>query len=52
MAGANSLSQLRAIITKNLLLKWAKKWGTLAEIALPVLFMALLILIKAITSCA
>lgn len=51
MAGANTLSQLRAILTKNLLLKRANPWGTLAEIALPVVFMALLIVIKEITTC-
>mmetsp|Transcript_26423 Transcript_26423/g.39214 ORF Transcript_26423/g.39214 Transcript_26423/m.39214 type:complete len:1955 (+) Transcript_26423:136-6000(+) len=42
--------QLKAILWKNYLLKIAHPWGTAAEILLPVLFMALLILIKQITS--
>jgi hypothetical protein len=42
--------QLGAILWKNWLLKVAGKWSTLAELLLPVGFMALLILIKSITS--
>lgn len=42
--------QLGAILWKNWLLKVAGKWSTVAELLLPVGFMALLILIKSITS--
>lgn len=41
---------LKAILWKNLLLKRANVFGTLGEILIPVFFMALLILIKSITS--
>ena len=42
--------QLKAILWKNYLVKVAHPISTTAEILLPVLFMALLILIKSITS--
>ena len=41
---------LLSILWKNWLLKRANTFGTLGEIFIPVLFMALLILIKSITS--
>lgn len=44
------MKQLKAILWKNYLLKKAHPWSSLAEILLPVFFMALLILIKSITS--
>ena len=43
-------TMLKAILWKNLLLKRANLFGTLGEILSPVFFMALLILIKSITS--
>jgi len=42
--------QLKAILWKNWLLKITHPWSTAAELFLPVIFMALLILIKQITS--
>ena len=42
--------QLKAILWKNVLLKYAHKWSTSAEILLPVLFMAMLILIKLVST--
>lgn len=42
--------QLKAILWKNWLLKVSHPWSTAAELFLPVIFMALLILIKQITS--
>jgi hypothetical protein len=42
--------QLKSILWKNWLLKVSHPWSTAAEILLPVIFMALLILIKQITS--
>ena len=42
--------QLKAILWKNYLLKITHPWSTAAELFLPVIFMALLILIKQITS--
>ena len=44
------LRQLQAILWKNWLLKKTHAMSTLAEIALPIGFMGLLILIKSITS--
>jgi hypothetical protein len=41
--------QLSSILWKNWLLKIAHPWSTAAEILLPVLFMAILILIKLVT---
>ena len=41
--------QLKAILWKNYLLKITHPWSTAAELLLPVVFMALLILIKQIT---
>jgi hypothetical protein len=42
--------QLNSILWKNWLLKKAHPWSTFAEIMLPVVFMALLILIKLVTT--
>lgn len=44
------LAQLRAILWKNLLIKWRHPVATTAEIVLPVFFMSILIIIKTITS--
>lgn len=44
------MSKLKAILWKNWLLKVTHPWSTAAELFLPVIFMALLILIKQITT--
>jgi hypothetical protein len=44
------LAQLRAILWKNLLIKWRHPVATTAEILLPVFFMSILIIIKTISS--
>ena len=48
MTGA--IPQLRAILWKNLLIKWRHPVASIAELLLPVFFMSILIIIKTITS--